>query len=94
MSILFIPIDNSPDLCPKCGREEDTVVVCRNCGHEYECESSFNYYLKVCLSIVAVLIILWLCVTIMCWLAPLDSPTTLVGVLKSQWEYIKQLRIW
>lgn len=34
--IFLIQTPSEPDTCPACHKEEDTALVCRHCGHEYE----------------------------------------------------------
>lgn len=36
--IFLIQPSSKPDTCPSCHKEEDTALVCRHCGHEYEIE--------------------------------------------------------
>jgi hypothetical protein len=32
---IFIPMNNQPDKCPKCNKDEEIKEVCAHCGYEY-----------------------------------------------------------
>lgn len=53
MSILFLP-QPQPTTCPECGKDEDTVIMCRHCGHEYA-EEPRTYFLET-FSFVAIVV--------------------------------------
>lgn len=80
---------SEPPHCPECGRLENTVTTCRHCGHEYAEDDAGFLPLIMGLGIVATAVyFLW---TMASWFI---GDASLVEVLKAQWEWLKNLRVW
>jgi len=79
--------------CPSCGKDENKKVLCRNCGYEYESENDLSGfdYLFLTLFIVA---IIYFVLTIATWFMESSGGTTFWDVIKSQYEWVKNLRLW
>lgn len=76
--------------CPKCGRPEEKVTVCKHCGYEY---SSDDVGCGGCIIFVIVCIIsIWIIGTVIYWLSN-NNTKSLLDVLIDQWNWIKELRI-
>ena len=84
-------------VCPNCGQPEDIKDgVCAHCGHEYQYDDSVS--LTFCNFLVAVgviVVIMWAFVTVFWWmLCQVGDDPTLCDVIKRQWEFIKNLKLW
>ena len=79
--------------CPHCGKNEDKKTICRNCGEEYKSESdlSGSDYLFFTLF---VLVIIYFVMTIATWFMESSDGTTLWDVIKSQYGWVTNLRLW
>jgi len=97
---LIMPIlmpRHEPSPCPECGKPEDVIHVCRNCGHEYQANSSgwwpvVRFILLFMLGFIAVL---WPGLTIGIWLIEQSfKKPTLLDVLMRQVDFFCNLRIW
>jgi NADH:ubiquinone oxidoreductase subunit C len=90
---VFIPVED--DKCPHCGKTENIKQVCRHCGYEYpEDENSFwfNFIATFC-----VIYLFYSAITVIVWLMNLqfeNDHQTLTDVLRWQWNFIHQLRLW
>lgn len=95
-TIMPIIVPMNQPACPACGRKEKKVEVCQHCGHEYMGEPIGFWDVLVGLSVIG--FIVWAVVTIIWWLIEQDTfmgqkAPSLWEVIKSQWEFIKGLRI-
>lgn len=80
--------------CPECGKEEDLKTVCRHCGHEYEDDEPIGF-LGWVIGISILGLIVWFILTMIFWfVGSLVDGDTLLDVLKSQWEFISNLKIY
>lgn len=89
--------DDKPSKCPSCGKPENIKQVCGHCKYEYPEDEDWNGW--VVLGVIVVLIVLvWLGVTILHWLVEQNGfnavKPTLFDVFRSQWEFVRNLRIW
>ena len=89
---MIIPPFVIKESCPGCGKDEDIKQVCRHCGYEYKNEWSQLSLVEKIVAILGVIIILWLIFTIVTWLFFADD--SLFEIIKSQYEHIKELRIY
>lgn len=91
-----MPMSDEAEHCPKCGRPEDTVEACKHCGHQYP-EDEGGGCLGVGVIIIGVILLAaWVILTIGYWLveqSTRDAPS-LLEVLKLQWQFLRNLRIW
>ena len=90
---MFIPIfiHSEPDKCPKCEKEEDIKQVCRHCGYEYEEDGESVWFILGVIG--SFILIIYILVTLTNWFTALDG-ATLFEVIKNQWEWVTELRIW
>jgi hypothetical protein len=93
--MLFIPMPISSETprCPNCGKEEEIIETCAHCGHHYEDDSDpyltfWSWFTIISLTI----IVIWILCTVMWWM--MDNDPSLLQVIKSQWEFIKGLKIY
>jgi len=97
MSDMYVPmpvyIPSEPDLCPKCEKPENVIRVCKHCGYEYPVEKGYWYDLPLMIFIIIVCMIAatWILFTIFTWL--LDD-AGLSDILKGQWDWISNKKIW
>jgi hypothetical protein len=81
--------------CPECGKDEEIIEVCKNCGHKYpEEEVSWKFYVGITILII---ISIWLMATMVTWIeATHRRDITLVEYVKDQGIYIKDLskKLW
>lgn len=89
---IIVPKTEEPK-CPKCGREEDTIEVCRNCGYEYPDEyyTFCDHLFDALKALLFILGFLWISVTFLQWLVISDEHR-LIPVICSQLEWIKEIR--
>lgn len=94
---IIIPVNHEPNRCPKCERIENKIEVCKHCGHEYE-ESELTAA-DIILAIVFIAVIVWIVCTVIFWLAQSETtwyrpnPKSLFEVIESQWEWLKNLKV-
>ena len=55
--IFLIQTPSEPDTCPACHKEEDTALVCRHCGHEYETEDESGSPMWLTLTIITFILL-------------------------------------
>ncbi|MDP2816308.1 MAG: hypothetical protein Q8O19_06480 [Rectinemataceae bacterium] len=84
-----------PDRCPKCDRPENVKEVCKHCGYEYPEENSpdLRWY-EIALIVGVVSFATYAILTFGYWMVGGDwgkPDPTLVEVLESQWQWIKEL---
>ena len=93
----ILPVDDDEtDHCPECGKDEDTVMVCKHCGYKYPENEDDCSALGMFVGIMLTLTVAWLFITIMCWLIgqTVNGHSTLVEFFHGQWQFVKALRIW
>lgn len=90
---IFIPTSSPRSLCPGCHNAENTKTVCRNCDYEYSSESPSTFGI-IATVIILLAFIFWAIGTLLAWMMPIDGQKTLVEVLASQWDWLKNLRVW
>lgn len=79
--------------CPNCGKEEDTVFVCRHCGYEYQDDQGDLLFILVIVIILSVCV--WVGVTIVVWVLDYTPQgKTLLDLLKDQVNFLKRLRLY
>jgi len=94
---VIIPMSSESYRCPQCHAVEDIKRTCRHCGYEYAEGSGLDWrgWLVV---IGAFVTVGWLIITILDWLGGGSSPygqrDSLVEVLRGQWGWLKQIRLW
>jgi uncharacterized protein (DUF983 family) len=94
MIICPIFIHTEPEKCPECHKTEDIKEVCRHCGYEYkEDEGCFSIVVFIIVIVVILVFATWVIWTLSDWLCS-SYPTTLLETLKSQWEWLRSIRIW
>lgn len=69
---IFIHTPHVPEKCPGCGKDEDTVLVCRNCGHEYVDEESPSGW-SIFFLIVGIVLGIALLMIFLNWLFHIDT---------------------
>lgn len=83
-----------PERCPNCHKEEDVKEVCKHCDFEYPSEESLSWQ-DICMGLLFVFMFFWLIGTLLCWFANSSMhDSTLLDILKGQWEWLTNLRIW
>lgn len=88
---IVIPIQSEKDKCPKCGRDEAKIEVCKHCGHEYKDEPlTFG---EGCVVALIILIIVWFIVTMINWLFINFDNESLFEIIKGQWAWLTGLKI-
>jgi len=95
MTPIVVPIYHSDPRCPNCDKIEDKKEVCKHCGYEYPPDSEPTILLV--LAVVAAFIIgIWMLVTLLVWLGENYSggESTLLEILRSQWDFVRKLRVW
>jgi hypothetical protein len=81
-----MPTDS--ERCPKCNRIENKKIVCAECGYEYNKDGSD---VPVIISgFLVSFIFIWVISTLLAWAFGSDYKT-LVGMLKEQWQWFKDL---
>jgi uncharacterized protein (DUF983 family) len=55
--IFLIQPSTEPEACPACHKEEDTALVCRHCGHEYETEDEGGWPVWLTLTVITFIIL-------------------------------------
>ena len=78
--------------CPSCGIDENKIEVCKNCGHKYQPEN-FTF-LEVIACSILVLVFLWVFLTLLFWLFISYDNSTLLEIIKSQYEYFSSKKIY
>jgi len=94
--IIPIPITSSPSTCPKCGNIENKKEICGHCNYEYSDSDEFSIkeiFIIICILFFMILGCCWFVITIMEWITDINN-RSLVEMLKAQWDFIKNLRIW
>lgn len=90
VNMIPVYINIPEDKCPSCGRTEDKIEVCKNCGYEYKDETSSWSWIKMTILIILGLIVgSWFFITIIDWLTGEDS---LRQVLRDQWYWFTHIR--
>ena len=92
---MIIPVimhqhNNMPAACPKCGKLENVIEVCAHCGYEYHKNDWYDSdWFLIPMVLLSIAILVWLLVTILEWFVVGPS---LREVLKTQWEFLKNLK--
>lgn len=82
---------SEPSRCPECRQLENKKVVCAQCGYEYPEEKGSLFLFTV--GFIALLVaFLYVTMTLFAWFLEADR-TTLFELLKSQWDWVKNMRI-
>jgi len=93
---IIIPYITQQPKCPKCGKDEDKITVCAHCGHEYG-DIPLTTPKKVG-AVIGGIFILWFALTLIWWgletAGDGDGARSLWEIIKSQWESVKNLRLW
>lgn len=79
--------------CPKCDRVENTKLVCRHCGFEYE-DDGGRIWPWLLLVLLGAAVGIWAFVTVVEWIDPYKGNPTLVEVIQAQWAWVRKLRLW
>ena len=90
---IFINSSEENERCPKCGKPEEIVEVCKHCGHEYEYEEDIGIIAKIisiAILIFVLIFIAWFLLTLLFWLVEGGS---LEEILRGQWEYLSRMSI-
>jgi len=93
---IIVPVDTTPETCPKCGKVEDKVTTCRHCKHEYKGGDTRWYHtlIAVMVIILFVLTVIWGFFTMLEWLFDPFEKNSLLEVVRGQWEWLRGIRIW
>jgi len=85
--------NDDEDVCPACGKPESIKVVCGHCGHEYAVDSDDG---GVDVDLIVLAVIVWVLFTIIWWLMDqcINPRPTLLDILRTQWNFLRGLRIW
>lgn len=83
----FIPTQTPK--CPKCGRDEHKIDVCKHCGHKYEYEPMGKLFVFI------VIFVIWLGITALCWIMdnawshyPARDGYSLIEIITIQFDFI------
>jgi hypothetical protein len=90
---VIIHSHTEPEFCPNChlAAEKKTIEICTACKYEYPEDEDFG--VSDCLILFVFFgAIIWLCITGFIWLT--GTNMSLVEVLKSQWHWLCDLRVW
>ena len=91
--MLIIPIRTQnyhEEKCPKCGKTEDIISVCRHCGYEYEDSYGIMFYLS---AVIATVIFLWVFITLSTWILFNFDKLSLFQILANQWKWLTSLKV-
>lgn len=93
--IIVLP-DSTPDACPNCNKEELKVEVCKHCGYIYPEDNPTGKEILICflIGLIIIIILIWGLITGIHWFMNNERyGYSLVEIIISQFEYIKELRI-
>jgi hypothetical protein len=79
-------------VCPKCGMKESKIEVCEHCGYKYEDDDGFPV-IGCLFAALIIIIVIWLFITLFSWLFLNFDNLSLVEIFKSQWHWLKSLKI-